>query len=189
MDEKPVYVTRKGLKAAQEQLHRLKARLRELAGLVAAEQASWDPLEGGDRLSAVRQDLSTTEARIATLEALLADAQVIPASRSTTTAAIGSSVTVADRATGEVNAYTLVVPLDSDPEAGCISYLSPVGQGLLGKHVGEEAAIEVPAGLIKLRVTAVSPVAAGAPGESPRGKGSEGRPRSRRTRALCVREG
>ena len=53
----------------------------------------------------------------------------------------------------EVNVFVAVENLfDKDYDTGKILVTSPIGQGLLGKRIGEQAAIKVPKGTIKFEV-------------------------------------
>ena len=45
---------------------------------------------------------------------------------------------------------------EADLKAGKISVSSPIGKGLLGKVVGEVAAVQVPAGVVKFRVEEIT---------------------------------
>ena len=42
--------------------------------------------------------------------------------------------------------YRIVTPEESDPQAGLISTMSPVGKSLLGKEEGDEVTVRTPAG-------------------------------------------
>ena len=44
---------------------------------------------------------------------------------------------------------------EADPSQGTISNVSPIGQGLLGKRVGDVAEVNVPSGEIRLEVLAI----------------------------------
>ena len=52
--------------------------------------------------------------------------------------------------------YQIVSEKEADLKAGKISYTSPIGKGLLGKHVGEVAEVTAPAGVIKFKVEDIS---------------------------------
>lgn len=52
--------------------------------------------------------------------------------------------------------YTIVSPHEMNLEGGKISLKSPIGQALMGKHVGEIAEVQAPAGIIKLRIESIS---------------------------------
>ena len=57
-----------------------------------------------------------------------------------------SQAQVLDVASGERSTLTLCYPQDTDPAAGCISVLSPVGRALLGLRVGDVAHWATPDG-------------------------------------------
>jgi transcription elongation factor GreA len=58
----------------------------------------------------------------------------------------GSRVRVKDLGTGEEVEYTIVTGDFIDLEAGHISMASPLGRALIGRAVGEEVAVQLPAG-------------------------------------------
>ena len=52
--------------------------------------------------------------------------------------------------------YTLVAESEADLKSGKISVSSPIGKGLLGKSVGEIAEIQVPNGILKMKILKIS---------------------------------
>ena len=56
---------------------------------------------------------------------------------------IGSVVELNDLGSGEKVKYTILGAWDSDPENNILSYLTPLGQSILGKKVGDEVQIDV----------------------------------------------
>lgn len=58
----------------------------------------------------------------------------------------GSTVILYDAERDEEVTYRLVTPEESDPQAGFISTMSPVGKSLLGKEEGDEVTVRTPAG-------------------------------------------
>jgi len=52
--------------------------------------------------------------------------------------------------------YKLVAKSEADIKTGKISVESPIGQGLLGKEVGDVAEIKVPNGTMKFDVLEIS---------------------------------
>lgn len=58
----------------------------------------------------------------------------------------GSVVVLYDGAREEEVTYRLVTPEESDPTAGLISTVSPVGRSLMGKEEGDEVNVTTPAG-------------------------------------------
>lgn len=52
--------------------------------------------------------------------------------------------------------YTIVNPHEADMKAHKISIKSPIAEALLGKKVGDEVEVKVPAGLLKIRIDNIS---------------------------------
>jgi len=61
-------------------------------------------------------------------------------------AGYGSTLILYDPERKEELTYRLVTPEESDPQAGLISTMSPVGKSLLGKEEGDEVTVRTPAG-------------------------------------------
>jgi transcription elongation factor GreA len=61
-------------------------------------------------------------------------------------AAYGSTLVLYDSAREEEVTYRLVTPEESDPAAGLISTVSPIGRSLMGKEAGDEVVVTTPAG-------------------------------------------
>jgi transcription elongation factor GreB len=66
----------------------------------------------------------------------------------------GAWVTVVDE-TGARRRHRIVGPDEFDHGAGYISMDSPLGRALLGKRIGDQVDVELPAGAIRLSVAAV----------------------------------
>ena len=66
--------------------------------------------------------------------------------------AFGATVKVLDVDFDDEEEMTLVGSGDEDYDAGKYLITSPIGQGLLGRKVGEEVEIEVPSGTLKFKV-------------------------------------
>ena len=52
--------------------------------------------------------------------------------------------------------YTIVNPHEANLREGKISIKSPIGQALLHKRVGDVVEVQVPAGILKLRIENIS---------------------------------
>ncbi|MCL5263769.1 MAG: transcription elongation factor GreA [Chloroflexi bacterium] len=92
---------------------------------------------------------SFVEGRIRTLERMLAEASIIDAQKGTSKpeeVCVGSRVRVRNE-DGEEEVFTIVGSAECDARAGKISNQSPVGGSLLGKRVGENVEVQVPAGI------------------------------------------
>ena len=58
----------------------------------------------------------------------------------------GSTVVLYDGERDEEVTYRLVTPEETDPKAGLISTVSPVGRSLMGREEGDEVTVTTPAG-------------------------------------------
>ena len=67
---------------------------------------------------------------------------------------LGSRVTVVDQE-GQQEEYTIVGSPEVNPRLGKISNESPVGRALLGRKIGDQIEVVVPAGLLQLGVVAI----------------------------------
>ena len=103
--------------------------------------------------TAAREEQSFLEGRIQALEARLRDAVIAEVPGVGSGADIGSTVTV--EIDGSEISYTLVGSAESDPSAGRLSAVSPVGRGLVGAKAGDEVVIQTPRGSVTYRVVAV----------------------------------
>jgi len=98
-------------------------------------------------------ELSFLDARIATLERLLAHAKVAEPSREgpLATVEVGTTVTVRNDG-GEEERYTVVGVGEAAPDRGLISDQSPVGSAILGHGLGETVEVRTPSGLRHLTI-------------------------------------
>jgi transcription elongation factor GreA len=72
------------------------------------------------------------------------------------TVVFGTRVRVKDLDLEEEETFELVGPGDEDYNQNKILSTSPIGQGLLGKKVGEVAEIQVPMGKLRFEVVEIS---------------------------------
>ena len=61
-------------------------------------------------------------------------------------AGYGSTLVLYDASRDEEVTYRLVTPEESDPAAGMISTVSPIGRSLMGKEEGDEVVVSIPSG-------------------------------------------
>lgn len=61
-------------------------------------------------------------------------------------AGYGSTLVLYDAHREEEVTYRLVTPEESDPAAGLISTVSPIGRSLMGKEEGDEVVVSIPSG-------------------------------------------
>jgi len=74
---------------------------------------------------------------------------------SSDTVVFGTKVTVKDLDFDDEEVFEIVGPGEDDPDNNKILTSSPIGQGLLGKKIGEKAEIQVPKGTILFQIMAI----------------------------------
>ena len=150
---KPVILTYEGLKKLEEELEYLKTVKRaEVAEKIKQARAFGDLSENSEYDEA-KNEQAFIEGRIATLEAMLKNAKVIDEEDiKLDQVSIGCTVKVYDESYNEEVEYTIVGSAEADPMNNKISDESPIGKALLGKRVGDVVSVEVPAGIIKLKI-------------------------------------
>ncbi|HHE54528.1 MAG TPA: transcription elongation factor GreA, partial [Caldithrix abyssi] len=90
------------------------------------------------------------------LESKLSRAQVISEDEvGTDSVSILNTVKLLDLKKNREISYTLVSAEEADFRQNKISVISPVGKALLGKKVGDEVEIQVPAGILKYKILSI----------------------------------
>lgn len=151
------YYTEEGLKKLRQELNFLKDVERPKASQAIAEARDKGDLSENAEYDAAKEAQGMLEMQIAKLEETVANARIInEAELDTSKALVLSTVEVKNKTNGAIMKYTLVAQSEADLKTGKISVDSPIGKGLLGKKVGEVAAIAVPNGTIELEIMAIS---------------------------------
>jgi transcription elongation factor GreA len=151
------YLTRDAMEQLKAELQKMKAVDRPAASRAIAEARDKGDLRENAEYDAAKETQGLLEAKIQKLEGELANARIIDEdSIDTTKVSILTKVTLTNLNTKKEVTYHLVSEKEADLKLGKISVTSPIGKGLLGKQVGEEAEVQVPAGTIKFKVEKIS---------------------------------
>lgn len=135
-------ITEEGKKELETELETLKSRRGDIADKIA-EARDYGDLSENAEYDAAREEQGLVESRIAEIEEILSNAEII-GNGSKTKVALGSKV---ELKTGDKTVvYTIVGPVEADPLEGKISNESPIGVALFGKKVGDSATITTPKG-------------------------------------------
>lgn len=107
--------------------------------------------------SSARDEQVRLNALLADLEEKIKNAEVIDESKiDVNVISIGSTVKVFDRDMECEDTYSIVSQNAIDPDNNCVSDMSPIGQALIGKQVGDVAVIKSPGGEYMLDILEVS---------------------------------
>lgn len=141
------------LKAEVEHLETVE--MPKIAEKIAAARAEGDLKENAEYHGA-RESQGMLQAKINFKKDRLARAEIIdPSNVQRDVVGIFAKVTVEDVLDGEQEEYWLVGAGDEDYDQGKILATSPIGQGLIGKKVGEIAEFAVPRGMCRLKVVKI----------------------------------
>ncbi len=147
------YVTQDTFDKMQQELHHMKSVDRPAASKAIAEAREKGDLKENAEYDAAKEAQGLLEAKIKYLEGVIATARILDESSiDASRVSILTKVTVTNMGTNKVMTYQIVSEKEASLKDGKISVTSPIGKGLLGKVVGEVAEVNVPAGVLRLRV-------------------------------------
>ncbi|MDQ3072678.1 MAG: transcription elongation factor GreA [Bacteroidota bacterium] len=151
------YFTQEGLDKLNEELRLMKSKGRaEIARQIQEARDKGDLSENAE-YDAAKDAQGMLEAKIAQLEDTLSRARVIDESNvDTSKVMILSVVDLMNHNVKKKVKYKLVSETEASFKEGKISIKSPIGQGLLGKKIGDVVEVSVPAGKLKLEILHIS---------------------------------
>lgn len=140
-----IFLTKEGLRKIQRDIDRLEQVDLPKTRAEVAEYVQQGDLSENAEYQEAKHRLARQNSSLFYLQDRLKRASVIPdASQTGEAIQLGSTVTI-DAGQGP-KTYHLVGPQETNPSQGRISYLSPLGQALLGKKTGETAVVRTEAG-------------------------------------------
>lgn len=152
-----MYVTKETLDLMRAELQHMKAVERPAASKAIAEAREKGDLKENAEYDAAKEAQGLLEAKISRMEAELATARILDATTiDTSKVSILTKVTITNKATKKSMTYQIVSEKEADLKLQKISVTSPIGKGLLGKKVGDEAEIQTPNGKIVFVIENIS---------------------------------
>lgn len=150
--KKHYQITNEGKKELEKELIALKSRRGEVADKISNARDFGDLSENAE-YDAAREEQGLLETRIAEIEEIINNADVIKTTRKQTID-LGSRVEL--KIGGKSTSYTIVGPVEANPLEGRISNESPIGMALYGKKVGDSAIINTPKGDVTYKIAQIS---------------------------------
>lgn len=149
-------MSKEGFDKLKAQLDHMKnEEMPRIAEAIAHARGFGDLSENAE-YDAARESQGMLQARINDLEAKLTRAYIVDRTTLPTDRVVfGTKVRVVDLDTDEEEDFTLVGPGDEDYDQNKILTTSPIGQGLVGKKIGEIAEVAVPRGTLRLKVVEI----------------------------------
>lgn len=155
-EEKTFPMTLEGKKKLEEELeeYRMKRRPEVIKRIKIAR--SYGDLSENSEYESAKDEQAMVESRIAQIENMLQYAEIIDNEDvDKDEVSMGRTITIQELPDEEPEEYQIVGESESDPFQGKISNESPMAKGLLGHKVGEEVEVEVPNGMIKVKIIKV----------------------------------
>lgn len=157
---KQTLLTQEGLDNLEQELEELKTVKRKEIAEKIKVALSFGDLSENSEYDEAKNDQAIMEARIADIEVMLKNVQIIDEDElSTENIHIGSKIQVkvtAPSGASSVKDYKIVGSNEADPLQGRISDESAVGKALLDHTAGDTVEVEVPAGVMKYEVLTIS---------------------------------
>lgn len=149
--KKMYQITKEGKAELEKELAELVSRRGAVADKIS-EARDFGDLSENAEYDAAREEQGLLETRIAEIEDILNNAELIKSSGKST---IGLGSRVELKTGAKKVAYTIVGPVEADPIEGKISNESPIGMALYGKKVDDKVTITTPKGDITYTVVSV----------------------------------
>lgn len=140
-----VILTQEGKAKLEEELHYLETEKREEVGERIRIAREFGDISENSEYDDAKSEQAFMESRIAEINQILANAQVVNAPKRAGKASIGSVVTLEDEK-GRERVFTIVGGAEANTAEGKISNESPLGRAVLGKSKGDEVKYEGPTG-------------------------------------------
>ncbi|HAE86302.1 MAG TPA: transcription elongation factor GreA [Anaerolineaceae bacterium] len=155
MIENQQFITQAGKQKLEQELAELEGpRRQEISRRLKSAIEMGDLSENADYISA-KEDQGFLEGRIQEIKAILKNSIVVDENNTNThEVQIGNKV-ILQEDDYPIEVYELVGANEADPTSGKISYESPLGSALLGKHKGDIVTVSAPGGTLRFKIVKI----------------------------------
>ncbi|PKP35685.1 MAG: transcription elongation factor GreA [Bacteroidetes bacterium HGW-Bacteroidetes-17] len=151
------YYTEEGLQKLKNELEQLMMIERPSISKQIAEARDKGDLSENAEYDAAKNAQGMLELKISKLQEMISNVRIIDESKlDNSKVLILSKVRLRNLQNNAEMSYVLVPEKEADLKSGKLSVNSPIAKGLLGKSVGEQAQISVPAGNIIFEILEIS---------------------------------
>ncbi|MES2749323.1 MAG: transcription elongation factor GreA [Patescibacteria group bacterium] len=155
MNDQQSYLTAEKFDELKKELDHLKTvRRKEVAESLEYARSLGDLSENAEYQEA-RDMQAAIEERIAHLEKVIKEAKIVAHDKKGDVIVLGSTVTIQKDKDKDSHSYTIVGAEEANIHEKKLSYLSPLGESLMGKFKGDEFSFETPGGKQKYKVLKV----------------------------------
>lgn len=151
------YMTEEGYRKLKEEIAQLESVNRPEISRQIAEARDKGDLSENAEYDAAKEAQGILEAKISQLKGVLASARLIDEKAiGTDSVKIMNRVTMKNLKNQKLMTYTLVSETEADFKQGKISVNTPIGQGLMGKKVGDVVDITIPSGVLSVEIVEIA---------------------------------
>ena len=157
MTRKTTYMTEEGYRKLKEEISYLESVKRPEISRQIGEARDKGDLSENAEYDAAKEAQGMLEAKISQMKTVLASARMIDESLiGTDSVKIMNRVTMKNLKTQKLMTYPLVSETEADFKQSKIAVNSPIGQGLMGKEVGDVVDIQIPSGVLSVEIVEIS---------------------------------
>ena len=154
---KTTYMTEEGYRKLKDELAHLEFVKRPEISKQIGEARDKGDLSENAEYDAAKEAQGMLEAKIAQLKGVLVTARLIDSSAiGIETVKIMNRVTMKNLKTQKLMTYMLVSETEADFKEGKIAVNTPIGQGLMGKKVGDVVDITIPSGVLSVEIIEIA---------------------------------
>lgn len=152
-----VYYTKEGFEKLKSELEHFVTVERPLISQQIAEARDKGDLSENAEYDAAKNAQGMLEMKISKLQEMIRNARLLDESKvDASKVQILSVVKLKNLKTNATMTYTLVPESEADLKSGKLSVTSPIAKGLLGKAVGDQVEISIPAGTITIEIVEIA---------------------------------
>lgn len=156
MNENKIYITEEGLEKLNAELEDLKNVKRpEIIQSLKEARALGDLSENAE-YDAARNAQAECESRIAELEAMIENVEIISDEIKKDKVQVGVTVTIEYVGDNDTETYTIVGSKEVDLATNKISNESPIAQAIMGGKVGQIKTVESPGGSYEVKIVKIA---------------------------------
>jgi len=149
--KKQFHLTKEGVTELKDELTKLLAERGPIAERIRTAREFGDLAENAE-YAAARDEQDQVEARIAEIEHVLQNVEVIRKPSNDSKVRLGAWVKLKAKTGGKTKEFQVVGTVEADPLNGKISDESPIGKALMGQKEGDEVEIKTPAETNKYKI-------------------------------------
>ncbi len=151
--KKQFHLTKEGVSELEAELKGLVSQRAPIAERIKTAREFGDLAENAEYTSA-RQEQEIVEGRIAEIEHILQNVDIISKPRGDSKVQLGSTVKL--KGNGKAKQFQVVGTVEADPLNGKISDESPIGIQLMGKTEGDKVEIKANGDLLAYKIVNIS---------------------------------